>query len=159
MRTLQESLFDIDDNIKNIDKDIKICIKQFLKDNFKGYSNCKISRNPNGDSKYEVSSKGPVEVKNKQITSLTNGLFIWTNVSGNFYCEHCNSLKSLEGAPEKVEGDFYCDYCNSLKSLKGAPKEVHRDFICNDCGIEFTKEDVKKVSNVNGIIRNNKKLK
>ena len=152
MKTLQESLFDIDDNIKNIDKDIKIYIKQFLKDNFKGYSNCKISRNPNGDSKYEVSSKGPVEVKNKQITSLTNGLFIWTNVKRDFICSNCDSLTSLEGAPKEVGRDFSCGYCESLKSLEGAPKEVGGGFYCIKCGYYFTQEDVKNVSNVKGII-------
>ena len=152
MRTLQESLFDIDNNIKNIDKDIKICIKQFLKDNFKGYSNCKISRNPNNDGKYEVSSKGPIEVKNRSITSLTNGSFIWTNISGDFHCDFCNSLTSLEGAPKEVSGDFFCHHCKSLTSLEGAPKEVGWNFNCVHCKVEFTEEDVKKVSNVKGTI-------
>ena len=154
-----ESLFDIEDNIDNVDESIKDQIKQFLNDNFKNASNCIISEKPNKDGKFEVSSNEYVGVKNKHITSLTNGLFIWTNIKGNFTCIDCDLLTSLEGGPKKVGGYFSCSYCNLLTSLEGAPKEVHRDFICNDYGIEFTKEDVKKVSNVNGIIRNNKKLK
>ena len=218
MRSLYESLFDIEDNIDNVDESIKDQIKQFLNDNFKNASNCIISEKPNKDGKFEVSSNGNVEVKNEYITSLTNGLFIWTNIKGNFtcidcdlltsleggpkkvggyfscsYCNlltslegapkevggnfncascdslislegapkkvgldfdcfKCNSLISLEGAPKKVRGDFSCFNCNSLISLEGAPKEVGGDFYCRNCKGEFIEEDVKKVSNVNGMI-------
>ena len=213
-----ESIFDIDDNIDNVNESIKDQIKQFLNDNFKNASNCIISEKPNKDGKFEVLSKGNIEVKNKLITSLTNGLFIWTNIKGNFICPDCNSIVSLKGSPEKVEGtfsciscssltslegapkevggDFYCIYCDSLKFLKGAPKKVGRDFdcfncnslkslegapkevrgdfscfncnsltslegapkdvggdfYCRNCKGEFIEEDVKKVSNVKGII-------
>ena len=127
---ISESIFDIDDNIDNVDKCIKDQINQFLNDNFTNASKCKISEKPNKDGKFEVSSNGNVEVKNEYITSLTNGLFIWTNIQGGFICPDCNSLISLEGAPKEVGGDFYC------RSCKG----------------KFTEEDVKKVSNVNGMI-------
>ena len=125
-----ESIFDVEDNIDNVDESIKDQIKQFLNDNFKNASNCIIIEKPNKDGKFEVLSKGNIEVKNKLITSLTNGLFIWTNIKGDFICNHCNSLISLEGAPEKVD----------------------RNFCCSFCGSKFTQEDVKKVSNVKGII-------
>ena len=69
-------------------------------------------------------------------------------VGGWFDCSNCDSLKSLEGAPKKVGGKFYCMECHSLKSLEGAPKEVGGDFYCKDCGVQFTEDDVKKVSNV-----------
>ena len=69
-----------------------------------------------------------------------------------FSCEYCNSLKSLKGAPKKIGGYFSCGYCNSLKSLEGAPKEVDGDFYCTDYYKRFSKEDVKKVSNVEGDI-------
>ena len=169
-----ESILDIEDNIDNIDESIKDQIKQFLNDNFKNASNCIISKKPNKDGKFEVSSKGNIEVKNKSITSLTNGLFIWTNIKGDFTCSNCNSLTSLEGAPKEVKGDFNCyncnllislegapeevggyfscEYCNSLKSLEGAPKEVVGGFYCIKCGCYFTQEDVKKTSNIKGII-------
>jgi hypothetical protein len=108
------------------------------------------------------------------ITSLTNELFQWGYVSGNFDCRHCNSITSLEGSPEKVGNVFDCSYCKSLKTLEGAPKEVGGSFYCrncdaltslegapkhvggwfrcNDCGTKFTEDDVKKVSDVKGKI-------
>lgn len=146
-----EGIFDIDDNIDNIDKNIKDQIKQFLKDNFKGVSSCKISSKPNADGKYEVSSSKDINAKT-HITSLTNGLFVWTTVGRDFFCRHCHSLTSLKGSPEKVGGYFSCSWCDSLKSLEGAPKEVGRDFRCSECGITFTIDDVKEVSNVKGNI-------
>ena len=197
MRSLYESLFDIDDNIDNVDKSIKDHINQFLNDNFTNASKCKISEKPNKDGKFEVSSNSDVRVKNKQITSLTNGSFIWTYIKGEFNCPECNSLTSLKGAPKEVGGDFNCFNCNlltslegapkevggyfkcnyctsltslkgvpkevsgnfscfncsSLTSLKGAPKEVGGDFSCFKCKGKFTEEDVKKVSNVKGMIK------
>ena len=128
-----ESIFDIEDNIDNMDESIREEIKQFLKENFKNASKYKISEKPNKDGKFEVSSNGDVEVKNKSITSLTNGLFIWANIKGDFVCDECNSLTSLEGAPKEVSGDFVCDECNSLKSLERAPKEVGGNFTCWSC--------------------------
>ena len=154
MKTLRESLLD-DDLIGKTDKMIKDEIKSFLKENYTGVSLCKISRKPNSDGKYEVSSPKHIEVKNNNITSLTNGMFIWTTVDkyfvirdckflesldgaprevgGSFNCSDCNSLISLKGAPEKVGGHFDCSYCTSLKSLNGAPKEIGGDFSCNNC--------------------------
>ena len=144
-----ESIFDIEDNIDNIDESIKDQIKQFLNDNFKNASNCIISKKPNKDGKFEVSSKGNIEVKNKSITSFNNGLFIWTNIKGDFCSNWCVSLTSLEGAPEKVGGDFFCNDCNSLKSLEGAPKEVGGSFFCNYCASLTSLEGApKKVGEV-----------
>ena len=67
MRSLRESLLD-DDLIGKTDKMIKDEIKAFLKANFEGSSSCKISRKPNADGKYEVSSTKDIQVKNKNIT-------------------------------------------------------------------------------------------
>ena len=167
MKSLRESLLD-DDLIDKPDKIIKDEIKAFLKANYKG--SIKISRKPNVDGKYEVSSTKSIRVKNYNITSLTNGMFIWSTVDGyfdcnycrslkslegapkevgkGFRCSNCNSLKSLEGAPEKVGWGFYCHSCNSLESLEGAPKEVGGNFHCYDCAGKFTIKDVKKISNV-----------
>ena len=137
---ISESIFDIEDNIDNIDESIKDQIKQFLNNNFKNASNCIISEKPNKYGKFEVLSTGDVVVKNKSITSLTNGLFIWTNIKGDFTCSNCNSLTSLEGAPKEVKGDFICSDCNSLKSLEGAPKEVRGDFNCFNCNLLISLE-------------------
>jgi hypothetical protein len=51
---------------------------------------------------------------------------------GYFSCDHCNSLTSLEGAPERVGMDFDCNNCKLLKTLEGAPKECN-DFKCSWC--------------------------
>ena len=128
-----ESILDIEDNINNMDESIKEEINQFLNDNFDGASLCKISDKPNNDGKYEVSSKEIIKVKNKKITSLTNGLFIWTTVDKDFKCAFCDLLTSLEGAPKNVKGTFDCSYCDSLKSLEGAPKEISKVFDCSHC--------------------------
>ena len=126
---VKESLLDVDDF--DLDKAIKNDVKSFLKANYKGrYS---ISKKPNTDGKYVVDSKGNIEVKNKSITNLTNGCFVWGKVDGEFDCIYCTSLTSLEGAPEKVGDDFVCYWCASLTSLKGAPKEVGGKFDCCDC--------------------------
>ena len=146
-------------------------VEKFLKENYNG--DFTISQKTNKNGKFEVSSKTTVIVKNKQLERLTNDLFEFTETVGGFYCENCKSLTSLEGAPKEVGGEFSCDNCSSLKSLEGAPekvggyfnccnctnltslegapKEVGRDFYCYDCR-EFTKEDVEKVSKVNGKI-------
>ena len=130
---ISESLFDIEDNIDNVDESIKEQIKQFLNDNFDKAFLYKISDKPNADGKYEVSSDGYVIVKNYKITSLTNGSFIWTTVGDDFYCSNCKSLSSLEGAPKVVGGSFICSSCKSLKSLEEAPEKVGVNFHCGFC--------------------------
>ena len=68
MKPLRESILD-DDLVAKTDEMIKNEIKAFLKENYKGANLCKISRNPNSDGKYEVSSTKDIEVKNYNITS------------------------------------------------------------------------------------------
>ena len=95
---------------------------------------------------FEVSCTGRVSVKDKSITSLTNGLFKWEEISSSFICNQCNNLTSLEGAPEEVGNNFFCSNCISLISLKGAPKEVGGGFYCNHCeNLKSLKGTPKKV--------------
>ena len=150
MKSLIESLLD-DNLVRDADEMIiKDEIESFLKENY-DYINymdaIKISNKPNKDGKYEVSSITDIGVKNKNITSLTNGMFVWTVVNGDFRCYECNSLTSLKGAPEKVGGTFDCSDCQSLISLEGAPKEVGGDFYCSGCEYLTSLEGApKKVS-------------
>ena len=151
MKSLRESLLD-DNLVEKTDKMIKDEIKAFLNENYNG--SIKISQKPNAGGKYEVSSTTDIEVKNTNITSLTNGMFIWIIVDGYFDCSYCKSLKSLEGAPKKVDGNFncsncislitlkgipekvsgiYCSYCTSLRSLEGASKKIEGSFDCSYC--------------------------
>ena len=76
---------------------------------------------------------GNVRVSNYNIEHLTNGLFKWGPISGNFNCNNCASLKTLEGSPEKVDGLFFCAHCHSLETLEGSPKEVGKNFNCQGC--------------------------
>ena len=147
MKTLRESLLD-DELVKKADEMIiKDEIESFLKENY-DYINymgaIKISNKPNKDGKYEVSSIIDVGVKNKNIISLTNGMFVWTVVNGCFGCYKCNSLISLKGAPEKVGGAFDCSDCNSLRSLKGAPEKVGGTFDCSECDSLISLEGAPK---------------
>ena len=155
MRSLKESLLD-DDLVDSIDKNVKQEIKDFLKLYFTGHSHCKISRNPNSDGKYEVSSNGKIiqnESNNPQGRNLTNGKFIWTVVNGDFKCNSkvvsleggprkvtgdfnvvdSNQLTDLKGAPEEVGDTFYCSYNYGLVSLEGCPKKIDGNFMCNSC--------------------------
>lgn len=121
---------DEDKQIDNIDKNIRASIRDFIKANYKGVF--KVSKTINADGKYEVSSVYGVVVTNKEIESLTNGLFVWTEARC-FDCSDCYLLTSLEGAPEKVGEKFTCFRCRSLKTLEGAPKEVGITFDCSSC--------------------------
>ena len=130
MKSLRESLLD-DDLVGKTDEMIRDEIRAFLKANYNGVIG--ISQKPNADGKYEVTSVTYIEVKNRNITSLTNGMFIWTSINGCFYCSGCKSLKSLEGAPKEISKVFDCSHCNSLKSLEGAPRKVGGTFYCSNC--------------------------
>ena len=73
-------------------------------------------------------------------------------VEVDFKCRNCESLNSLNGAPKEVGMDFNCSECTSLTSLKGAPNKVGNDFYCGNCGVQFTGNDIEKVSKVSGEI-------
>jgi DNA-directed RNA polymerase subunit RPC12/RpoP len=129
---INESLLDDEDIVMQdaIDK-INENIQQFLKANYIGYKKCKILDPVDG--KYIVDCDGHLEVKNRSITSLTNGEFEFGYVDGNFECPKCSSLTSLEGAPKKISGGFNCSKCSSLVSLEGISEEVGGVFNCSDC--------------------------
>lgn len=129
---LYEGILDINDNIKK-GPDFKGVIKKFLKDNYKGASTCKIRKELNPDGKYIVDSASSIEVKNRSIDSLTNGLFVFGKIKYNFGCDRCNSLTSLEGVPEKIGQNFNCMDCQSLTTLMGSPKKVGGYFCCIYC--------------------------
>ena len=96
-----------------------------------------------------VNVKGDVDFEGLDLTKLP---IRFGTVGGFFFCDG-NKLTSLDGAPEKVGGYFSCAD-NKLTSLKGAPKVVGGDFYCFGNEVEFTEDDVLKVSNVKGKINN-----
>lgn len=50
-------------------------------------------------------------------------------IKGNFICESCSTLKSLQNGPIRVEGDCHFSWLH-ITSLEGAPEYVGKDFIC-----------------------------
>ena len=105
----------------------KLIIREWIMDNY--HINGKLTISDD----LIVDCSGDVSVENINIDSLTNGLFRWGEVGGDFVCQYCNNLKTLEGAPKIVDESFYCDRCVNLKSLKGAPEKVGSWFSCNKC--------------------------
>lgn len=152
--SLHEVLANIDEQNDAHDNSIPARIERWIEENYEYSGLLKISKKPNKNGLYEVTAH-EVKVKNRKITSLTNEMFEWKEIKGDFSCYKCTSLKSLEGAPkkvgysfdccecinlrslvgapEKVEGNFNCARCTSLKTLDGAPKVVGEDFYCYDC--------------------------
>ena len=118
-----ESLLDDDDVFLDSGNEKKL-VKEWINDNYKIDGNLTISDD------LIVDCSGSVYIRNKSITSLTNGLFRWDKVDRNFDCSYCSNIKSLEGAPEWVGGRFCCNDCDNLTSLEGAPREVGKDFSC-----------------------------
>ena len=146
LNTCHESLLDDDDIFLNPENDKKD-IENWIKKNYNVISKLTISDD------FVVSCTRNVTVKNKSITSLTNGLFRWGKVDGFFDCGNCKNLKSLEGAPEEVGDHFYCGYCDKLTTLEGAPKIVGSGFYCESCinlkSLEGAPEKVEGVFNCN----------
>lgn len=120
---LNESIISKSDN-PNRDEVIK-----WITENYK-CPGLKISNNPNANGLYEAVATD-VYVTNKNITSLTNGMFEWARVK-SFNCSDCKYLESLDGSPKKVRLLFDCGFCTSLKSLEGLPQEVE-SINCRGC--------------------------
>jgi hypothetical protein len=157
-----ESLLDDEDSV--MDNGVRAMVKSFI-DTYYEVDTYTISEKVNKEGKYEVSA-GSVRVKKKDMTNLTNDMFIWDDVEefscvdcgalvslegsprtvNRFYCKLCNSLTNLVGAPKEVSY-FDCSYCRKLVSLEGAPKKA-KIFTCRSCGGKFTKMDVSKVCKV-----------
>ena len=133
MKTLYESLLDDFDTLAS-KVDPRKDVEEFLKINVDEYKKLVISKTPNKDGIYEVSSRGNVTFYGRSNpTGLTNGLFIWTKVKGSFDCSWNTNLETLEGGPEEVGGDFNCGRCERLVTLEGAPKTIGGSFECDWC--------------------------
>ena len=156
MKTLYESLLDDFDTL-NGKINPREEIKRFLNDNYRNAAKFKISKEINDDGLYEVTTDANIIVKNKTITSLTNGLFVFVDILGEIDCSECKNLKSLKGAP-KAAWRFNCRYCTSLKTLEGAPKKVH-EFNCSNCDSLETLEGAPEIANSYFICYGCKKLK
>ena len=158
MRTLYESLLDINDVESSIDS--VAMVDSWCKDNIMGIYVI--------DKKtLVISSPASITITNKELERFPSFIQFGTirkdfscsrcyllkslegapkEVGANFYCNNCTSLTSLEGAPEKVGKNFSCKYCTSLTSLASAPKVVGGDFDCGWCAsLESLKGAPKKI--------------
>ena len=115
--TLNESL--LDDENELFDRNDKTLIELWIMENYKIYETLKIYEDKRG---FVVDSDDSVEVTNKDIKSLTNGMFQWGEIVGGFDCSGCTRLRTLEGAPSKCDW-FNCSGCAELRTLEGAPSK------------------------------------
>ena len=132
---INESLLDDFEDIES-STNYREQVIQFLKSNYSNPNRFKVSDQPNKDGYYEVDCSKTdfnVVVINRNITSLTNDLFVFVNVKGMFECPYCKKLTSLKGAPKEVGWNFDCSYCLNLTSLEGAPEKVGKNFYCHYC--------------------------
>jgi len=130
-------------NLSSVVKDGKFLIK-FGK--VKGYFDCSINEltSLEGAPKYVG---GDFDCRDNKLKSLKGAP---KYVEGYFDCS-VNELTSLEGAPKYVGRNFSCS-SNKLTSLKGAPKYVGGNFVCYDNPVKFIEEEVRRVSEVKGVI-------
>jgi hypothetical protein len=98
---------------------------------------------------FTIDVNGDVELDHKSLTCFPS--FIKFNkVSSYFHC-HNNQLTSLEGCPRIVGGNFSC-FDNQLTSLEGCPITVCTGFYCNNNKKQFSKEYVRSLCEVKGMI-------
>lgn len=142
MRTLNErlteSLLDDEDELVN---DNTTLIEQFLNDNYiiKGTYTIK-----NGIVDVNGNIRISWDVQN-DITSLTDDIFEFGTINGDFNINDCINLKTLKGGPKRVKGDFLCGYCEKLKSFEYAPYEIEGAFVTIDCGVTSLKGLPKRI--------------
>ena len=129
MTSLYESIFD--DDIVTRKADMEEYIKDFLEKNYYKINDNNIEIHKVGD-KYIVNINTDFGIKyNCNLKSLTNELFEFGEINGNFICSY-SKIESLKGAPKKCEM-FKCDECENLISLEGAPENVSYLFTCKSC--------------------------
>jgi hypothetical protein len=84
--------------------------------------------------KYTINPDGTVDVEGDVIcksSEFDKFPVKFGKVTGKFDCSNNKNLKTLEGAPQRVQV-FNCNRCIGLKTLEGAPREVE-NFYCIEC--------------------------
>jgi hypothetical protein len=82
-----------------------------------------------------VDVDGDVNLSEQQFTTIP---IVFGTVNGNFWCDNCPQLTTLEHAPQTVNGGFACYNCSQLTTLQGAPQTVNGDFSCFSCPLLTT---------------------
>ena len=83
------------------------------------------------DGKFSVSCRKDIEFKG-DAKSLTNDLFEWDTIDGNFYISS-KSITSLKGGPKVINGQFALFSTKSLKTLEYFPTSVKYDIRIIGC--------------------------
>lgn len=138
IQLINESMTNVDKNIGDFDIDT---VESFLQSNY-SKSKFNISKKPNKDGKYEVSSKDYIKATNKELTSLTNGMFVWKNVRGLDF-SNCHKLLSLDGLPEEGDCEGPYDYKFNdieIKQIQKELKEIWKKHDYTDFDYEFEHE-------------------
>ena len=122
-------LVEIDDTLSVSSDDLRReAVKKFIKEYYDvAAPGAKISATPNKDDKFEVSAKGLARIKydkKNDLTSLTNGDFIWTKVGRGFDISYMSNLETLEGMPREVGGSLWMNHCPRVRLLDGFPEKV-----------------------------------
>ena len=133
--TAGSGALDIDKMMSGNDRNIvEASIKMFIRDNYANgdrFDDLFRIRWVDDFPYVDQIAGNSLDVSNRDITSLTNGIFKWGSVKGDFECTNCPNLKSLEGAPEKCNR-FNCSYCENLVSLEGVSKTCDK-IRCTGC--------------------------
>lgn len=98
------------------------------------------------DGMYNVSINGHVTLNSKS-TSLTNGLFRFVFVNGDFCCDWASNLKTLEGLPLYINGRLSCNFCNNLEIDENIHSYVIGKFLCWD----IKKNNAKNIETRDGL--------
>ena len=96
----------------------------------------KVDKKLSSDGKIVLKTTSKAITLKESATSITNGKFVWDKVyKGDMFCVWKNdNITSLEGCPDKIEnGDFYCNNCKNLTTLEGGPSYVRAVYNCSNC--------------------------
>lgn len=136
MKKLNEYLYEsLLDDEEELIKDDTILIEQFLNDNYIINGTYRIKNKI-------VDVNGIIRISwdvQSDITNLTNEMFEFGTINGDFIINDCIKLKTLKGGPKKVNGDFSCSFCENLKSFEYAPYEIDGCFLADACNITTLK--------------------
>ena len=110
----------------------------------------------NGIKKFKINKDNEIDVDGTVTLTKFNFKTLpykFGTIKGNFFLNESDKLHSLVNCPTTVGGMFSCDRNKNLDSLEGCPEKVHGDFWCMGCKVKFKEEDVKKLCDVRGVIR------
>ena len=140
-----ESLLDDEDEVFDGAKEGVISIiKDFLKTNYAIPSSYTIKETKSG---FVVDVKGNIMLKNRKAKHLTNGLFEFGKIKGDFIVSSCDIIDFVGGPKEISDGDLSIQFCDDLESLEGCPKIVYNSFKIHGCpnlkSFEGAPEEIK----------------